>query len=328
MSELLVGILLLATGFLFSLELRRRKVAEMRLQETLASVEQQVAERTDELHLALEERAVALGKAEAARQLAEEASNLKDEFLATASHELRTPLNAIVGWVHVLQTGAARDESQRQHAVDAIERNARIQTRLIEDLLDVSRMSQGRVSLTVGPVDLRSIVDATVETIRPAAAAKEIAVTVEGVDGGLPVIGDEHRLQQVMWNLLSNAVKYTPRGGRVQVVTEREGQRGVVRVKDSGEGIDASFLPHIFEPFRQGAKKTMRSGLGLGLAIVRRLVDLHDGRITAESAGTGEGSQFVVSMPLAHGTAAVMAPVSKAEPDFPRSPASTLTATR
>jgi len=338
-SEFLVGVLLLATGFLFSLELRRRKVAELRLQETLASVEQQVAERTealskamaelklseqqfrsltDELHLALDERAAAFEKAEAARKVAEEAGQLKDEFLATASHELRTPLNAIVGWVHVLQTGAATDESQRRRAVDAIERNAKVQTRLIEDLLDVSRMIQGRVSLTVGPVNLRAIVDAAVETIRPAAVAKDIAIEVDGGGDVLPVIGDEHRLQQVLWNLLSNAVKYTPRGGRVQITTGREQQRAVVRVKDTGEGIDASFLPHIFEPFRQGSKKTMRSGLGLGLAIVRRLVDLHGGRISAESSGAGEGSQFTVSLPLAHGTAAVVAHNPTPEEDFPR----------
>ncbi len=166
-----------------------------------------------ELHLALDERAAALEHAETARRLAEEASQLKDEFLATASHELRTPLNAIVGWVHVLQTGALADDEQRQQAVNAIDRNAKIQTRLIEDLLDVSRMIQGRVSLTVAPVDLRAIVDAAVETIRPAAAAKEIAVDVEGADDVLPVIGDELRLQQVVWNLLANALKYTPPGG-------------------------------------------------------------------------------------------------------------------
>src|SRR5688572_15534167 len=169
-----------------------------------------------ELHLALDERAVALEKAESARYVAEEASHLKDEFLATASHELRTPLNAIVGWVHVLQTGALSDDEQRRQAVNAIDRNARIQTRLIEDLLDVSRMIKGRVSLTVAPLDLRSVVDAAVETLRPTAAAKEIAVVVEGT-GVVPVIGDEHRLQQVVWNLLANALKYTPRGGRVVI---------------------------------------------------------------------------------------------------------------
>jgi signal transduction histidine kinase/CheY-like chemotaxis protein len=337
MSELLVGIILLATGFLFSLELRRRRIAEVRLHDTLASVEQQVADRTealtkalaelrvseqqfrsitDELHVALEERAAAFQKAEAARRVAEEASRLKDEFLATASHELRTPLNAIVGWVHVLQTGAAADDAQRRHAVDAIERNAKVQTRLIEDLLDVSRMIQGRVSLTVGPANLRTIVDAAVDTIRPAAVAKEIVVDVGGADALLPVIGDEQRLQQVLWNLLANAVKYTPCGGRVQVDIRHEEGRAIVSVADSGEGIDASFLPHIFEPFRQGAKKTMRTGLGLGLAIVRRLVELHGGQIIAKSAGLGEGSQFTVSLPLAQGTAAVVVPLTTPEPAF------------
>src|SRR6185503_4115689 len=194
MNEFFVAIILIVTGLLFSLELRRRRLAETQLQETLASVEQQVADRTQalskamaeltlseqQLHMALDERAAAVDRAEAAREVAEEASHLKDEFLATASHELRTPLNAIVGWVHVLQTGALRDEDQRRHAVNAIDRNAKVQTRLIEDLLDVSRMIKGRVSLTVAPVDLRSIVDAAVETLRPAAAAKDIAVDVEG----------------------------------------------------------------------------------------------------------------------------------------------------
>lgn len=311
MVDLLVGIVLLSTGFLFSVELRRRRAAELRLQEALASVEHQVAERTDalsqamaELHLALEERAAATEKAEAARRIAEEASQLKDEFLATTSHELRTPLNAIVGWVRVLQTGALDDQAQRRQAIDAIERNAKVQTRLIEDLLDVSRMIQGRVSLTVRPLDLRPIVDAAVTTMRPAATAKEIALEVDGDGESLVVVGDEQRLQQVLWNLLANAVKYTPHGGRVRVIVEREGQRAVVRVKDSGEGIDAAFLPHVFDPFRQGTSTTMRSGLGLGLAIVRRLADLHGGGISAESGGAGEGAQFILTLPLAHRTAA------------------------
>ena len=330
MNELGVAIILILTGFLFSLELRRRRIAEARLQETLASVEQQVADRTEalsktmaelrfseqQLHLALDERAVAVERAETARQAAEEASRLKDEFLATASHELRTPLNAIVGWVHVLQTGALKGDAQRQQAVDAIERNARIQTRLIEDLLDVSRMIQGRVSLTVAPVDPRSIVDVAVEMQRPAAAAKGIVVNVEGPHDVLPVIGDEHRLQQVVWNLLANALKYTPPCGHVTITAGTEGGRAIVNVRDDGEGIDPAFLPHLFEPFRQGAKKTMRSGLGLGLAIVKRLVDLHDGRITAESNGVGQGSVFRVSLPLAQGATAAAARSSRPEPDF------------
>jgi signal transduction histidine kinase len=295
-------------------ELKRRRRAECALHEALASVEQQVAEvkrreqqirqiTEHDLHLALAERAVALDRAEEARRLAEEASDLKDEFLATASHELRTPLNAIVGWVHVLQSGALAEEEQRKHAVDAIERNARVQTRLIEDLLDVSRMIQGRLSLTVAPLDIRTVVDAAIDTVKPAAAAKQIAINVKGGLEPIIVIGDDNRLKQIVWNLLANAVKYTAKGGTIEVEAERTGGRAAVRVKDSGEGIAAEFLPYVFEPFRQGASRTMRSGLGLGLAIVRRLVDLHGGRIAASSPGVGQGSEFTLSLPMAQGSA-------------------------
>ena len=269
-----------------------------------------------ELHLALDERADALDKAEDARRLAEEASHLKDEFLATASHELRTPLNAIAGWVHVLQTGVVADGNQQRQALDAIDRNVRIQTRLIEDLLDVSRMIQGRVSLTVAPLDLRGVIDAAVETIGHTAAAKDIVIEVMTPPDALPVIGDEHRLQQVFWNLLANAVKYTPRGGGVTIAVALELGHAVVRVKDSGEGIDPAFLPHVFEPFRQGASATMRSGLGLGLAIVRRLVDLHGGRITAESPGAGLGSTFSVSLPVAQSAVAANTLPAAPRPNF------------
>ena len=272
-----------------------------------------------ELHLALDERAEALVKAEHARRLAEEASHLKDEFLASASHELRTPLNAIVGWVHVLQSGALTDDDQRRQAVNAIDRNAKIQTRLIEDLLDVSRMIQGRVSLTVAPLDMRGVIESAVETIRHAAMAKDIAINVESPADALPVIGDEHRLQQVIWNLLANSVKYTPRQGAITISLTRERGRAAVRVTDTGEGIDSAFLPHVFEPFRQGATdKTMRSGLGLGLAIVRRLVDLHGGRIAAESDGLGRGATFTVSLPIAQGAAAASALTATPEPNFQR----------
>ena len=300
MNELASAILLLVTGFLFSLELRRRRIAETRLQDALASVEQQVAS--------------AVERAETARQAAEEASHLKDEFLNTASHELRTPLNAIVGWVHLLQTGALKDEEQLKQAVNAIERNARIQTRLIEDLLDVSRMIKGRVSLTVAPVNLRSIVEAAVDTLRAAAAGKQVEMAIEGSGDALPVIGDEHRLQQIVRNLLANALKYTDSGGRVSIEVGTEGNRAVIRVRDTGEGIEPGFLPYVFEPFRQGASITMRRGLGLGLAIVRRLVDLHGGRISAESAGVGKGSTFIVSLPLAEAKSLTANGV--VEPDF------------
>ncbi len=310
MSELLVAVMLVATGLLFSLELRRRRIAETRLQESLASVEQQVAERTEAL-------SNALAALKITQRQADQANHLKDAFLATASHELRTPLNAIVGWVHVLQTGALEDAGQRQQAVGAIARNAKIQTRLIEDLLDVSRMIQGRLSLTVAPINLRSIVDAAVVAIQPVSAAKDITVTLEASDDLLPVIGDAPRLQQVTWNLLANALKYTPNGGRVDVSVAQHGHEAVLRVTDSGEGIDPHFLPHVFDPFRQGANKTMRSGLGLGLAIVKRLVDLHGGRITAESEGIGRGARFEVSLPIA--LSAVADPIQAApaiEPHF------------
>jgi PAS domain S-box-containing protein len=269
-----------------------------------------------ELHLALDEKAAALATAEEARRVAEEASHLKDEFLATASHELRTPLNAIVGWVHVLQSGAVIDEAQRAHAVSAIDRNAKIQTRLIEDLLDVSRMIQGRVSLTVAPIDARVVADAAIDTMRPAAAAKDIDIHVVSAFEALPVIGDAQRLQQVVWNLLANAVKFTPRGGAITVVMKAVKGRAEIVVSDTGEGIAQEFLPHVFEPFRQGASSSMRTGMGLGLAIVQRLVDLHGGRIGVTSAGPKQGAEFLVSLPLAPASVLAAAPNVKLDPVF------------
>lgn len=271
-----------------------------------------------ELHLALDERADALVKAEEARRVAEEASQLKDEFLATASHELRTPLNAIVGWVHVLQSVTVIDDAQRQHAVSAIDRNAKIQTRLIEDLLDVSRMIQGRVSLTVAPLDARSVVDAAIDTIRPAAAARDIAIDAANPVEPVPIIGDAHRLQQVAWNLLANAVKYTPKGGAITVRTTTGGGRVTITIADTGEGIDPRFLPHVFEPFRQGVSTNMRTGMGLGLAIVQRLVDLHGGRITVRSGGVGQGAEFTVSLPLAPMATLAGSQTPKIDPVFQR----------
>jgi CheY-like chemotaxis protein len=176
-------------------------------------------------------------------------------------------------------------------------------------------MIQGRVSLTVVPMDLRAAVTAAVDTIGPTAAAKQITINVDGTDDVLPVIGDEHRLQQVVWNLLANSVKYTARGGRVSVSLGRVGARAVIRVRDTGEGIDARFLPHVFELFRQGASKAMRSGLGLGLAIVRRLVDLHGGKITVQSEGLGRGAEFTVSLPLVQRDAAAKG-TATLEPSF------------
>lgn len=320
-------------------ESQHRQQVELELQDALASVEHQVADRTealsrtmaelkaseqefrlltDQLHLALNERAAALARAEEARRVAEEASRLKDQFLATASHELRTPLNAIVGWVHVLQSVATLDPAQRLQAVGAIARNAKVQTRLIEDLLDVSRMNQGRVSLTVAPLDVRAVVDAAVEAIRPAAVAKQLEVRVVAPFESVPVIGDAPRLQQVVWNLLLNAVKFTPGGGVISVVVKRATARAEILVSDTGDGIRPEFLPHIFEPFRQGNSSSMRTGMGLGLAIVQRLVDLHGGRITATSAGADQGAELLVSLPLAPESLQTVTIPTRTEPLFNR----------
>ena len=315
-SSALAILSVMIAGVQLRTEAGQRRQAERQLQDTLTSVEEQVADRTDalsravaklevseeQLHLALDERATALARADEARRVAEEASELKDEFLATASHELRTPLNAIVGWVHVLRSGAVVDEAQQRHALTAIDRNAKIQTRLIEDLLDVSRMIQGRVSLAVAPIDLRSVIDAATDTIRPTAAAKQTALQVSLPVEEVTVLGDSHRLQQVVGNLLSNAVKYTPSGGAITVMVKTVRGQAEIVVTDTGEGIAPAFLGHVFEPFRQGASSTMRTGMGLGLAIVERLVELHGGSIAVNSAGVGKGTEFVVSLPLAVAT--------------------------
>jgi PAS domain S-box-containing protein len=237
----------------------------------------------------------------AARAEAERVGQMKDEFLATLSHELRTPLNAILGWAQILQKGdAPTNPSDVRDGLAVIERNARAQRQIIEDLLDMSRIVSGRVRLDVTRVDLGSVIAAAVDTVRPAADAKSVRVAsvLDPLAG--PVSGDADRLQQVFWNLLSNAVKFTPRGGRVQVVLERVNSHLEVAISDSGEGIAPEFLPHVFDRFRQADASTTRrhGGLGLGLAIVRQLVELHGGVVRAKSLGVGQGATFVVSIPL------------------------------
>ncbi|HZG50731.1 MAG TPA: PAS domain S-box protein [Pyrinomonadaceae bacterium] len=230
---------------------------------------------------------------------AQEANRLKDEFLATLSHELRTPLTAILGWSRLLQASDF-DEAARTRALRTIERNAQAQTQLIDDLLDTSRIITGKLRLDVRPVDLASVVTAAAETARPAAAARDIRLqTLLDPQAG-PISGDPDRLQQVVWNLLSNAIKFTPKGGRVQVRLERVDSHVEVTVADTGRGIAAEFLPHVFDRFRQADQTTTRThgGLGLGLAIVRQLVELHGGSVQVESAGEGRGTSFTVSLPL------------------------------
>lgn len=249
-----------------------------------------------EQHEALAARAAALERERHAHAESERASRLKDDFLATISHELRTPLNAIVGWVHVLQTGILAP-GDRQRAIEAIERNARAQARVVDDLLDVSRMIQGGLTLNVAPCDLRRVVDAVLETLEPAAAAKRLSIEVVGSADEVVVAGDEPRLKQVVRNLLSNAVKFTPAHGRITVEVSRVDDRARLRVADNGEGIDPAFLPHVFDPFRQGPSRSMRAGLGLGLAIVQEVVGLHGGSIAVESGGAGQGAVFTVALP-------------------------------
>jgi PAS domain S-box-containing protein len=231
---------------------------------------------------------------------AQESSRLKDEFLATVSHELRTPLTSILGWAHMLRTRGFGDADAAK-ALETIERNARAQAQLIDDLLDVSRIITGKLRIDVRPVDPNSFIEAAIEAVRPAAEAKGVRVQRIMDTGVVTVSGDPVRLQQVVWNLLSNAIKFTPRGGRVQVRLERVNSHVEIGVSDSGSGIAPEFLPYVFDRFRQADQRTTRQhgGLGLGLAIVRHLVELHGGSVRAESPGKGQGSTFTVLLPVA-----------------------------
>jgi PAS domain S-box-containing protein len=230
---------------------------------------------------------------------AEEAGRQRDEFLATVSHELRNPLNAIVGWANVLQS-AELESGERERAVESILRSARAQARLVDDLLDVSRIIVGKLRLRVEVVDLNGVVEAAVESVEPAAQAKGVRIQklLQAAD---PVLGDPARLQQVVLNLLNNAVKFTPVGGRVQVSTRRPNSQIELVVSDTGQGMPADFVPHVFDLFRQedAGSRRRHGGLGLGLAIARQIVEMHAGTIRAESAGADQGSTFTVELPVA-----------------------------
>ncbi|HXM36309.1 MAG TPA: ATP-binding protein, partial [Pyrinomonadaceae bacterium] len=238
----------------------------------------------------------------AARAEAEAANRTKDEFLATLSHELRTPLNAIVGWAGMLRTGKLDDENER-HAIEIIDRNAKVQSQLIEDILDVSRIVSGKVRLEVRPVEVTQTIAAAVDSIRLAAQSKNIQLQVIADPAAGLVSGDPDRLQQIVWNLLSNAVKFTPTGGLVQTHLRRSNSDLQIVVKDNGQGISADFLPFVFERFRQadGSLTRTHKGLGLGLAIVRHLAELHGGSVKAASEGEGKGATFTVTLPLLTG---------------------------
>jgi PAS domain S-box-containing protein len=240
-----------------------------------------------------------LEREQQARLELEEASRMKDEFLATVSHELRTPLTAMLGWSHLLRTGKL-DEASTAHAIETIERNARSQAQLIEDLLDVSRIITGNLLLDVRPVNPTGVIEGAMEAVRPAAEAKGVRLVKELDTSISSVFGDPTRLQQVIWNLLSNAIKFTPLGGQVSISLARSDSHFEIVVTDTGEGIHPEFLPYVFDRFRQADAKTTRrhGGLGLGLAIVRHLVEMHGGTVSAESDGEDLGATFKVRLPL------------------------------
>jgi signal transduction histidine kinase len=241
--------------------------------------------------------AVALEHEREARNVAEEASRLKDEFIATLSHELRTPLNALMGWIWQLRNSTL-DEGAQARALESLERNARVQAQLINDLLDISRISKGKLHLNMRVVDVKGVLDAAVDSVRDSAERKDLAVTV-AAEAGLHVAGDHARLQQVVTNLLTNAVQFTPQHGRIDVAAAARGEDVAIEVSDTGEGIEPAFLPHVFDQFRQGegGLSRMHGGLGLGLSVVRQLIELHGGRVAVTSGGRGQGTTFTFILP-------------------------------
>src|SRR6185295_3376450 len=276
------------------LDARLRTIAL--LQQKATSLEIEVNERRQ-----VEERLrVALSGEQIARAEAETANRLKDEFLATVSHEIRTPLNAIIGWSHLLRSGRL-DDASIARAIETIDRNAKMQAQLIEDILDVSRVITGKLRLRNESVDIASVINAAIDSVQLAIDSKDLHLEVTLDPSARHTFGDAGRLQQVVWNLLSNAIKFTPPGGRIKIKVKRSKGNMLLLVSDDGQGISPDFLPFIFERFRQadGTSTRHHGGLGLGLAIVRHLVELHGGSIKADSAGVGEGATFTITLPLA-----------------------------
>ncbi|HWT00762.1 MAG TPA: ATP-binding protein [Pyrinomonadaceae bacterium] len=294
-----VRVATLMSAFKSALRARRRQY-EVRDYLIKEEVSKEALRRSEEqLREALEGREQLLVRERAARAEAEESSRLKDEFLATVSHELRTPMTAVLGWTHLLRDGRL-DAKGAAHALATVERNAHAQHRLIEDLLDVSRIITGKLGLDVRRVAPASFIEAAMEAVLPAAEAKGIVLEKSLPPDAAAIPGDPARLQQVIWNLLSNAIKFTPKGGSVRLGLENAGSHVEIFVSDTGDGIKREFLPYVFDRFRQEDGTTARryGGLGLGLAIVRHLVELHGGTVRAESPGEGQGATFTVRLPL------------------------------
>jgi PAS domain S-box-containing protein len=259
--------------------------------------------RLEEEHIRLleEERRIHAATAQA-RQEAEEASRAKDEFLAMVSHEFRSPLNAVTGWLHVLRSKRA-DPAHVERALDAIQRNTRLLTKIVDDLLDVSRFIAGRISLELAPVEVSPLIETVLNEMEPIASEKRVSVESYVDARAGPVLADPGRLQQIVGNVLTNAIKFTPAGGRVEVHVQNDAQDVVIVFSDTGQGISPEFLPHVFEAFRQADPVASRvhGGLGLGLAIVHHLVTLHRGTVTVESAGIGQGCCVTVRLPRMEG---------------------------
>ncbi|HJP95484.1 MAG TPA: ATP-binding protein [Pyrinomonadaceae bacterium] len=260
---------------------------------------EELSRYVSELQRSEEARGQLLLRAERARSEAEAANRIKDEFLATLSHELRTPLTSLLAWSSVL-VDSVNDKDMLIQGVEAIDRNARMQAQLIDDLLDVSRIVSGKLNLDVRPLDLALVTRAAINVVQPAADAKGVSLDFRAEPGLGAISADSARLQQVIWNLLSNAVKFTPQGGKITVRVAQDGSDARVTVQDTGQGIDREFLPRVFDRFRQADSSTTRAfgGLGLGLAIVRHLVELHGGTVSAESEGIGKGATFSATFPL------------------------------
>lgn len=272
------------------------RVAERTLE--LANANTALSAEIDERSRIAQERTDLLKREQEARRDAETANRLKDEFLATLSHELRTPLNAIMGWAHVLGQSSG-DRLTVERAATVIRQNAKAQAKLVDDVLDVARIIGGKVVLETTDVDLGSVIEAAIDSLMPAANAKSIRIE-RTFAGGLTLVGDRDRLQQVVWNLLSNALKFTPKGGLVHIDLYGDAGDAVIRVADTGVGIPEDFLPYVFDRFRQADSSMSRrhSGLGLGMAIVRHLVELHGGTVGVESAGQGKGATFMLRLPV------------------------------
>ena len=303
----------------------------LRAREEAAQARSELEQLMAQMREANERLVVGTVRAQTMTEDAEQANHLKDEFLATVSHELRTPLNAVMGWARMLGSKQLPPD-RAKHAIAIIERNASALAHIIDDLLDVSRIVAGTLHLAPQPVDLVAVTQAALDAVRPQAAARHVQLTfLPDPDALEPVSGDAGRLQQVVWNLLANAIKFTPEGGHVSVFIEPSKDHVEIRVVDTGQGITPEFLPHVFERFRQadGATTRRHTGLGLGLAIVRQLVELHGGTVRAASEGVGRGATFIVSLPVsaaepqggqtaAYGERRTAAPASPSLPSLPR----------